>query len=415
MSPAGRLYLEGDDLRNFNELREAFRRGNGHGLLSLDTFFTQTAEGPAEPPRAAKILTEPPREANLVKAPTGSFNYWQSFARRYLSFFSTVPDLDEHDFTRSSICVALSPYDLNQFLFNVPPMKGGEYVTRRRLLQLWSEIQAAIHVEIQESGKKVSEFLRGRFPHWSVSWGVCFHLTETAAASGRPFTFHVSYFNRFHHYPIVKALENYSTPEQEKYLIRLLTPIQQAAEKSSYLGQMIESAEILQTSHWTTDQTFQFVKEIPQYEEAGIVVKVPSNWREKHPSRPRLGLKIGEKPPQRVGLDALLDFASTVVLDDDELKDDDIQNLAKEFEASERLTYFKNRWVEVDQERLGRILEKSKLAAEKMADGLTFAQGLRMLAGVRRDDDKDTTVISGSWLEETLKKIREPGFYDRID
>jgi len=49
------------------------------------------------------------------------------------------------------------------------------------------------------------------------------------------------------------------------------------------------------------------LKEIPFYEEAGILCRIPNWWKNKSNSL-RLSVSIGNKTPSHLGFDALVDF-----------------------------------------------------------------------------------------------------------
>src|SRR5208282_60039 len=151
---------------------------------------------------------------------------------------------------------------------------------------------------------------------------------------------------------------------------------------------------------------------IPIFTKAGIFVKVPNWWKPKQPNRPKIEVRIGEKQPGKMGFNELVDFQMSVVIGDQQLNELEIQDLLN---RAENLIFFKGQWVEVDQDKLSDLLSKWKTVARSVKDGgVTFAEGMRWLAGVEGgitgvespDIQSYTRVISGKWLKEALESMR---------
>lgn len=403
VSPKQRLYLEGEDLDQFKELESAFKRGSGHGLLYLDI--------------AAGAFSE-----------EYSFAYWKDFSRLYLSLFSATPNLERHDLAREPIEIELPREDLTRFLLTVPPIKGAEYIDQECLLTLWGELEAALRVEFQEFGKDIVSFFASRYSGWSLLGRVCFHLAENKNSEDRPFAFLATYTHQVsqdgksQHLPLSRALEEYSGAKQKNTLLRLLAPIQKASLESGFLKERVDSGDLFHTLAWTPAETYQFLKDIPRFEKAGIVVKVPNWWKAKRPSRPQIAVRLGEKRAQGIGYDALIDFSMSLVLGEEQLSEKEIQDLLA---RSEQLVFFKGQWVEVDQDKLRDLLARWKTVAKQVKDdGVTFSEGLRLLSGMdgfgsnsesSQDSHASTRIVSGKWLQEMLEQLKHPEASRKID
>jgi len=395
LSPGRRLYLEGEDLEKNQNLAGAFLKSSGHGLLFLDVVHDILSEEPA-------------------------FAFWKDFARLYLSLFAATPNLEKHDFSKDPIHIEIPDEDLNRFLLTVPPMKGAEYIDKGCLQGLWSEIEAALSEEINASGKNLADFFLSRHSNLSLLGRVCFHLAENKNSEATPFAFLVTYAHQItqegksQHIPLGKALEEYSGVKNKNVLLRLLAPIHKASLESAYLKEIVDSGDIYYPLAWTPDETYRFLKDIPIFGKAGIFVKVPDWWKPKQPNRPRVEIRIGEKQPGAMGFDALIDFQMSVVVGDEQLNEKEIQDLLK---RSENLVFFKGQWVEVDKNKLSDILSKWKTVAKSVqGGGITFAEGMRWLAGIEvmgtggdiQETQSHARVICGKWFKEVLQSIRAP-------
>jgi non-specific serine/threonine protein kinase len=120
---------------------------------------------------------------------------------------------------------------------------------------------------------------------------------------------------------------------------------------------------------------------------------------------------VGSRKPSAVGLEGVLDFRMSVILDGEPLTEEEVATLLT---GTEDLVLLRGQWVEVDRARFEKTMERFR-AAEALAaqDGLSFAEAMRMLAGasVTGDDpavaDADwSRVTAGPWLEQTLQALR---------
>ena len=85
------------------------------------------------------------------------------------------------------------------------------------------------------------------------------------------------------------------------------------------------------------------------------------------------------KAPAGLGQDALLDFQVEVTLDGERLTAAEIREL---LEKSDGLALVRGRWVEVDHERLRRMLDHFREIERTAAEnGLGFREAVRLLAG----------------------------------
>ncbi|PYR33208.1 MAG: ATP-dependent helicase, partial [Acidobacteria bacterium] len=146
---------------------------------------------------------------------------------------------------------------------------------------------------------------------------------------------------------------------------------------------------------------------------AGVIVRVPTAWRANRPPRPQVTATVGDKPPSGLGTDALLDFKMGVSLDGEPLTKAEIEQLPA---ASNGLHLVRGRWVEVDRERLGRMLDEFRAVETAAAkDGLSFGEAMRLLAGAHVPGDivadaapDWSLVVAGPWLTKTLAGLRDP-------
>lgn len=299
-------------------------------------------------------------------------------------------------------------------------MTGAEYLTPSVLTALWQEMEAALRVELAESKCGIQQFLKRHNSAWNLVGRVYFNLAENRKDEEAPFAFLATYTTRLsahakaQHVPLGQALREYAGTANKRRLLSLLLPVQRAAESCSWLKAMIDAGEIFHPLRWTPADAVRFLKDVPQIESAGVIVRMPAAWRAKRPPHPVVTARLGGAKPAGLGKDALLDFRVEVTLNGEPLTDAEV---AKLLAGSEGLALLRGQWVEIDRERLGRMMARFG-EVQRAADetGLSFGQAMRLLSGAEVEgiDDADAPdpewaqVAAGPWLAETLQGLRRP-------
>src|SRR6266446_3815504 len=406
LSPHGRLALvEAPDAPPLDpelaqRLESAFARGSGHGLLQLGA-----------------------AEAGATIPPV--FSYWREFGSWYVTALCAHPDTGA---TPRKVHLAAPPAaELDRLVLAAPPMTGAEYLSAAVLGALWQELDAAFGIELAESKCGIQEFLKRRNPAWNLVGRVHFNLAENRKDPDAPFAFLATYTTRLtanakaQHLPLGKALGEYAGAANKDRLLSLLLPVQRASETCPWLKTLVDAGEIFHPLRWTPQEAIQLLKDVPQLEGAGVVVRMPATWRSNRPPRPQVSAKIGGKAPAGLGQDALLDFQVEVTLDGERLTAAEIREL---LEKSDGLALVRGRWVEVDHERLRGMLDHFREIERTAAEnGLGFREAVRLLAGagvVAGDGSADvrsewSQVVAGPWLAEILKGLRSPEGLAQVD
>jgi non-specific serine/threonine protein kinase len=405
LTPHGRLTLVQDDDAAVDaglaqRIQTAFARGSGHGLLQLGA----NEIGVALPP---------------------ALSYWREFAAQYVTAVCTRPDTGAEP--PHTHVPAPPNSELDQLVLAAPPMAGAEYLAATVLRDLWQELDAAFRLELLESKCGVEEFLKRRNQAWNLVGRVHFNLAENRKDEAAPFAFLATYTMQLsahakaQHLPLGQALREYAGAANKARLLSLLLPVQRAAESCPWLKAMVEAGEIFHPLRWMPVQAMQLLRDVPQLESAGVVVRMPATWRANRPPRAQVTATVGGKPPSKLGQDALLDFRLAVTLDGEILTEAEIRELLSK---SDGLAMVRGRWVEVDAERLSRTLAHFGEIERKATDeGISFGEAMRMVAGTDVAADGDSAsadaewahVAAGPWLAETLQGLRSPEGLARID
>ncbi len=296
--------------------------------------------------------------------------FWRLYARRYLTSLCQLPPGQQPPIPPEAERTQLSQ--------NAPPMEGGEYLSPDSLAQIWTQVDHWVQQQIAQ--ESLDHFLQEHAPRWRQVGRVYFHLAENKDNEERPFAFLATYTTglsqggRLQHVPLRKSLETYAGERNQQALIKLLSPIQRAAESCPWVDEMLQSGHIYQPLAWPIEKAYQLLRSAPQLEEAGLSILLPDWWKKR--PRPRVAVTVGPTPGSALGADALLQFQVQIAYDQQNLSPQEIQDLLAQ---QNHLVRLKGQWVEVDRDKLQQALDHWKLL--ESAGPVSFHEGMRMLAG----------------------------------
>jgi non-specific serine/threonine protein kinase len=396
ISPHGRLFVEtAPDSKEAAAMRiiEAFADSSSRGILHLSTTELQ-ASLPAD------------------------FSFARDFGRAYLTQLCHTPEIaGQAAFPPVS---APTEGDLATMVLSAPPMRGLEYLNADVLKEWWADLDILVRKEVQTSGHGVQEYLRARNPLWRAVGRVSFHLAENKRDPDYPFAFLASYSSRLsaqgraQHLPLGRALQEYAGSKNRAALLSLLQPIHRAAERISWVKEMVEAGDIYSPLAWTPSDAYRLLKDVPTLEESGLIVRVPDWWKASRPPRPVVSVTVGNST--KISTDALLDFSVAVTFDGQPLDEKELRAI---LESSGGLVALKGKWVELDRDRLAEALKHWK-NVERTAQhgGISFFEGMRMLSGANLQGDAASLVpeaakewvgiSAGQHLEKVLQELRHP-------
>ena len=399
LTPAGRLRWEpsGDEAAPAGppSLQGAFETDWREALFTLAADKTQTQDMP-------------------------SVRYWQQLAERYLTGLCHVPE-DAESFEVEP----LSSADCAHWILTAPPMPGGEYLSEGTLQRIWERLDGWVRETVTSTGG-LAAFLQGRAAKWHQVGRVCFHLAENRNDEARPFAFMATYASgfgaagRLKHLPLRKALEQYAGAKNRAALVKLLSPVQQAAEACDWVKDLVDSGDIYRPMAWTAARAYRLLRSAAELEESGLSVRLPNWWRQR--PRPQVSVTIGAGAPSKLDVGAMLDFNVSVALGDASLSSEDLESLLG---GEDGLVLLKGQWVEVDRDRLRQAIEHWDTLQRQTEGGeVSFVEGMRLLAGasadLRHEEQADEEhhwvhVAPGDAMREILSGLRQPGALDAVE
>ncbi|MDA8192483.1 MAG: DEAD/DEAH box helicase, partial [Thermaerobacter sp.] len=193
-------------------------------------------------------------------------------------------------------------------------------------------------------------------------------------------------------------------------LLELLATVSQAAQESAFIAGLVQSGEIFHPLHLTSEEAYGFLKEVPLYEKAGILCRVPK-WWQGAANTLRISVNLGDKRPSHLGADALLDFDAQLSLGDERISAEELKRLLSEAEG---LAFIKGKWVEVDHKRLQQMLtayeEAQRISGQTamtLVDALHFEINAAKIMG-GGEDGTEIEVTHGEWLRAVMNQLTQP-------
>ncbi len=288
-------------------------------------------------------------------------------------------------------------------LDSVPFVLGAEFVTRTWIKRQYRKLLAVFSKQIKSYTGRVSLYFAEKNQKLHVPERVFFHLVENSEGEF-PFAFLATYATkgdggRVRHVPLQYALTEYR--DERSKLLELLSCLNKAAEVSALIGRFMESGELFHPLGLTAEEAYQFLNDVAALENCGILCRIP-NWWKKRYSAFAVTVKMGDEKPSLLGLDALLHMAPSLTVGGIPLTEEEIRDLLTQTEG---LSFIKGKWVEVNHEKLKRLL-----AEMKQYDGdISLLDALRSEMHYAYDNEDDAPVITnGKWLGGLLKSLRNP-------
>lgn len=400
ISPQGHLRVHRDRAEAGEEafaerVVKAFEAGSGAGLLHLAT---------------RELETRLPMDLVFLR----------SFASLYLTEVCRRPAADGQQ-TLPEIEPPASG-ELASLILQAPPMVGLEYLQPEAMLGWWHDLDEQVLAGIRNHPGGVRDYLRQLNPLWRMVGRVTFHLAENKRDPERPFAFLATYTSRvseqgkLQHLPLSRALAEYSGARNRTALLSLLSPVQTAAERSGLIRQLLENGDLYHPLAWSPGEAYSFLKETPALEESGVIVRIPDWWKRRGASRPVVNVTVGSRSRSMLDLNALLDFSVDISLDGQALTEAELREL---LHSETGLVRLRGQWVEVDPERLRQAIEHWDRIRESAPDGVSFIEGMRLLAGAdvggslaagpaTPEMREWVGIQAGEWLHDILESLRDP-------
>ena len=320
------------------------------------------------------------------------------------TFFRVLTSLPELEVAREKVKTEPSEEICRQLLDAVPFVIGSEHLTKKWVQRLFGKLSDIFREEIRSYEGTVAMYLAEKSQHLRVPERIFFHLVESREEA-YPFAFLATYATRqengrIRHMPLEYALVEYK--DYREKLLNLLSCLNQAAEVSDLISGFMESGELFHPLRLTSGEAYEFLKQTEEIERTGILCRIP-NWWKKKAASVSMSISMGEEKPAMLGFDTLVSMRPKLMVDGQALTEEDVQNLLAQTEG---LAFLKGKWVEVNHEKLKKLLAEM----EACQGELTLMEALKLELGNAGEAENSGPVITnGAWLSSLLQSLRSPG------
>ncbi|MEG2303711.1 MAG: DEAD/DEAH box helicase [Niameybacter sp.] len=346
-----------------------------------------------------------------------SIGFLHSLSKAFLTAIAKNPEIEQ---LREKACITLGEEAVAKLLREAPYMNGTEYLDAQWIEHIVAKLDEIFAREISEFKGSVEEYLANQKASIHTVGRVFFHLVESKKEE-YPFAFLATYAEeaeikgKSKHVPLKHALVQYKNDSEK--LLNLLATVNKASIRSTFISGLMESGEIFHPIAFNEQDAYTFLKEIPIYEESGILCRMP-NWWKQRSNNLRLSLKVGEKTPSKVGQEALMDFDLRLSMGEEVLSPEEIEQLLRE---SEGLTLLKGKWVEVDHKKLEQVLEAFEEARNiTQQEDMTILEVMKLQLNTQKlvdinEDICEVEISNGEWLTQTLSNLTRPENLEDIE
>ncbi len=338
-----------------------------------------------------------------TKNDSASLAFLRKISEEFIRCLTNSPDLE---IARENIIIELADEDIEKIEMAVPFGIGTENISKAWISLQIMRLNRLFSEELREYKGTVQMFLAEMSQDLKTPERLFFHLVENKKDEADPFAFLATYATkdeegRIRHLPLSYALEEYKHDRQK--LMSLLSCLEKVSEVSTLLASFVESGEMFHPLRLSSDEAYDFLKAVPEIEKCGVVCRVPIWWK-RNQSNVNLQVNLGGKKPSLLGFETIVEMNPRLVVDGVELTDSEIRKLLKQTEG---LAFLKGKWIEVNHERLEKLLERM----ENYSGELSLMEAMKLEAGISNekiDLDNGIRVSNEKWLGKLLENLRNP-------
>jgi len=212
---------------------------------------------------------------------TPSMAYLHRVADTFLRCMVGQPDIEV---AREDATPLADEATVTALALGAPFSPGAELIDEGWVREIFNQLTSLFKAEVAAWDGTVANYVAERTQDLRVPECVFFHLVENHRneVEGFPFAFVATYAVRgdggnVEHLPLRYALTAYGADSKE--LSALLGKLGHAADTSDFVSRFMESGELFHPLRLTSDEAYEFLRDIPAIEGAGVLCRVPAWWR----------------------------------------------------------------------------------------------------------------------------------------
>lgn len=302
-----------------------------------------------------------------IKDSSPSLDFLKRITENFFFQLERTPSLS---LERENVVVSYDMIELEEILSNAPFILGSQNLNSDWVLNLFDRYLSLFKSEISTYTSSVEAYFSSFSTRFKLPSRIFFHLLESKKPEA-PFAFMATYSTvgedgKVHHYPLKYALKEYSSSIEK--LAILISSIKKAAKSSRIISSWLNSGEIFSPIYVSKEEAYAFLMDVPLFEEAGIVTRIPGWWKKRKRSS-----SISIESDKKESKCSISSFRPKMVWQGVEITEEEIRDILSKTEG---LYLLKGSWIEVDKNGLEKLLkeyeeleerELSLLSALKMA------------------------------------------------
>lgn len=313
--------------------------------------------------------------SDSLKDSSPSLDFLKRITENFFFQLERTPSLS---LEREKASVSYDTIEIDEIISDTPFILGGQYIERSWVLSLYDRYLSFFRSDISSYSASVESYFSSFSSRFKLPSRIFFHLLESKKSEA-PFAFMATYSTvgedgKVHHYPLKYALKEYSSSVEK--LAVLISSIKKAGKNSKLIATWLNSGEIFSPLLVSKEEAYAFLMDVPLFEEAGIVTRIPGWWKKRRRNS-RIKMEKGERNRNGASITAL---RPKMIWQGVEITKEEILDILS---RSEGLELLKGNWIEVDRKSLELLLEEYEELEEKelsLLSALTIASGVEKKA-----------------------------------
>lgn len=305
-----------------------------------------------------------------IKDSSPSLDFLKRITENFFFQLERTPSLS---LERENVVVSYDMIELEEILSNAPFILGSQNLNSDWVLTLFDRYLSFFKSDISAYNSSVEAYFSSFSTRFKLPSRIFFHLLESKKPEA-PFAFMATYSTvgedgKVHHYPLKYALKEYSSSIEK--LAILISSIKKAAKSSRIISSWLNSGEIFSPIYISKEEAYAFLMDVPLFEEAGIVTRIPGWWKKRKRSS-----SISIESDKKESKCSISSFRPKMVWQGVEITEEEIRDILS---RTEGLYLLKGSWIEVDKNGLEKLLKEYEELEERE---LSLLSALKMASGV---------------------------------
>ena len=305
-----------------------------------------------------------------IKDSSPSLDFLKRITENFFFQLERTPSLS---LERENVVVSYDMIELEEILSNAPFILGSQNLNSDWVLTLFDRYLSFFKSDISAYNSSVEAYFSSFSTRFKLPSRIFFHLLESKKPEA-PFAFMATYSTvgedgKVHHYPLKYALKEYSSSIEK--LAILISSIKKAAKSSRIISSWLNSGEIFSPIYVSKEEAYAFLMDVPLFEEAGIVTRIPGWWKKRKRSS-----SISIESDKKESKCSISSFRPKMVWQGVEITEEEIRDILS---RTEGLYLLKGSWIEVDKNGLEKLLKEYEELEERE---LSLLSALKMASGV---------------------------------